>query len=79
MPRDKDLYGRGQLEIGIQRSYSGLLVFYCHSRMSAGSKSKIITLRESFEFFIQRHKFMNGSEKNPSSKTPMVFIFKSGI
>lgn len=54
-------------------------MLYYHSRMSAGIKSEIITLRESFDLFIQRHKFMNDGEKTPSSKTPMVFTFKWGI
>lgn len=44
--RDKDLCGRGQLEIGTLNVYSGLLVFYYHSRMSAGIKSGIIHLGE---------------------------------
>lgn len=44
--------------------------------MSAGIKSETITLRESFDLFIQRNKFMNGSEKTSSGITPMVFIFK---
>lgn len=47
--------------------------------MSAGIKSEIITLREGLDLFIQRHKFMSGSEKTPSSETPNIFIFKWGI
>lgn len=46
--------------------------------MSAGIKSEIITLRETLDLFIQRHKFMNGSEKTHQVK-PQMFLFLNGV